>query len=717
MVCLSLILLGSFLSSACASSAVLQDSRALNKEHPIAGVLSLLDDLQVKAKEEGKAEEENYSKYVAWCTESKGTLNTAIANEKAEISSLTSKIASLKDGIDTLTADISYLGTQIEEQNSAAAKAKGIREEENDLYKEEQTNIDSTIDAVKQATDAMEGTKFLQEGAKKKIRTAALLTEYRMTPEQHQKVKSFLHSAAFLQQNGPEDPPENDYDFKSGGIIATFKSMIEDFEVEKDQSTTEETNTKNNYNLAKKAREDAIKAAEDAKEEKETAKSDKESAKSDAESSKSEEEAALVADTALLEKTTKDCATTASEWEERSKIRSDEIMAMEMAKKILSKVSKVRNPDEHEIAKKSLLQVPSFFQAGLLRGHRGVDKKVQAIQELQKIANNSHAVHAKALSQLAMQLMTYDGPFDKLKSMIQKMIFRLMAEQKDEDDHKNWCDLEMETSTESKEDKDSKMKQFTKKLEQMSKKVIKLTEDITENDDRIEELTTTMKEETALREENHKSNQITIKDAKDAQVALNNAISVLTTFYKESGMIAKEPWEFIQLDSRAEHKAVQTHKLSTRDVDLPDNPATWDSSYTGTTDPKNGDQAVLALLEETNDKFAAMEADATVADTTDQENYEADMQAMKIEMAEVKTDTSMKTQKKSSLEGKVEGMTAAKKHTAREMSAVEAYLTDLEPACGEGDSSYEDRKKARKDEMEALRKAQNIFEDAFRAKE
>jgi len=297
------------------------------------------------------------------------------------------------------------------------------------------------------------------------------------------------------------------------------------------------------------------------------------------------------------------------------------------------------------------------------------------------------------------------------------MIFRLMSEQKDEDDHKNWCDLEVEKSTEAKEDKDSKMKAFTKKLDQMDKQIQKLTEDITENDDKVVELTKTMKEETALREKNHESNMITIKDSKDAQVALNNAIGVLTTFYKESGMIAKEPWEFVQIESRVQHKAVQAHKLSTRDVDLPENPATWDSAYTGTSDPKSGDQAVLSLLEETNDKFAAMEADATVADTTDQQNFEADMQAAKIELAETKTDTSMKTQKKSSLEEKTEGMTAAKKHTAREMSAVEAYLKDLEPACGEGDSSYEDRKKARKDEIEALRKAQNIFEDAFKAKE
>jgi len=689
--------------------------RAVQKEHPIEGVLTLLNELQDQAREEGKAEQENYDKYAAWCKESKDTLNTAIANEKAEISSLTSKIASLKDEIDTLSKDIDYLGVQIEEQNSAQAKAQEIRDSEKDLYDEEQSNIDDTISAVKDATKAMEDSEFLQVDQKKKIREAALLTEFKMTPAQHKEVMRFIKSPSFLQEPNGDDPPENDYDFKSGGIIATFKGMIEDFEVEKEQSTSEETTKKNNFNLSKKAREDAIKAAEDAKGEKETAKGDKESDKATAESSKEEEESALAADTALLDKTTKDCATTDSEWEERSKIRSDEIMAMEMAKKILSKVTKVRNPDEHEIAQKGgkFVQV-SFIQTQALRGVKPVDKKAEAVAALMKAANNNGAVHKKALAQLASQLMSFDGPFDKLKSMIQKMIFRLMAEQKDEDDHKNWCDLEVEKSTESKEDKDSKQKRFTKKLDEMDKTVKKLGEKIVENEERAADIQKTMKQETALRNKNHESNMITIKDAKDAQTALNNAISVLTTFYKESGMIAKEPWEFVQIE--AKHKTVSAHKMSTRDVELPDSPATWDSSYTGTSDPKSGDQAVLSLLEETNDKFAAMEADATVADTTDQKNFEEDMQAAKIELAETKTDTAMKSQKKSSLEEKIEGMTAAKKHTARELSAVEAYLDDLEPACGEGDSSYEDRKQARKDEMEALRKAQNIFEEAFRAK-
>merc|ERR1719161_2245933 len=393
-----------------------------------------------------------------------------------------------------------------------------------------------------------------------------------------------------------------------------------------------------------------------------------------------------------------------------------------MAQKILTKVTGVRTPDDPIAAKLisvhsevspskpsnkgiSLVQTAAFLKRHDVSG----DKKAQAIQLLKAAANHTGAVHVKALDQLAAQLMTFDGPFDKLKSMIQKMIFRLMAEQKSEDDHKNWCDVEVETSTDSKEDKDEKIRGFTKKLDAMDKAVKKAIKKIAENEDRVEELTKHMATETELRKNNHKDILITIKDSKDAQVALTNAISVLTAFYKESGMIAKEPWEFVQTGSKV-RRAPET-------IELPDSPKTWDSSYTGTTDPKNGDNAVLALLEETNDKFAAMEADATVQDTTDQKNFEKDMAASKIELAETKTDTQMKSQKKSSLEEKIEGMTAAKKHSARELSAVEAYLKDLEPACGEGDSSYEDRKQARKDEIEALRKAQNIFEDAFRAKE
>lgn len=61
-------------------------------------------------------------------------------------------------------------------------------------------------------------------------------------------------------------------------------------------------------------------------------------------------------------------------------------------------------------------------------------------------------------------------------------------------------------------------------------------------------------------------------------------------------------------------------------------------------------------------------------------------------------------------------MEKKKKHTSSELAAVVQYLKDLKPACVDGDSTYKDRKKARDDEIESLKKAQGILEDAFKKK-
>merc|ERR1719321_805367 len=283
-----------------------------------------------------------------------------------------------------------------------------------------------------------------------------------------------------------------------------------------------------------------------------------------------------------------------------------------------------------------------------------------------------------------------------------EFVLILMGEQKDEDEHKLWCDMETEKSTESKDDKAEKVQIMTTKVEETDAAIKLLVKQITENSEKVKTITEYQETETTLRDENHAEIVATIKDSQDAQAALTDAIQVLKNFYKESGMIPKEPWEFIQTGSR--------------DVELPESPSTWDSSYTGTADPKGGADGILTILDETMQKFSKMEADAKVTDETDQKEYEQDMAAKKIEMDETNTDTQMKTTKKESLQQKMESTAATLKHTTSELDAVEQYLKDLEPACGTGDSSYDDRKKARADEIEALRRAQTILEEAFRAK-
>merc|ERR1719271_1362814 len=217
-------------------------------------------------------------------------------------------------------------------------------------------------------------------------------------------------------------PAAKTYSFKSGGIIETFKGMKAKFEADKLDSTSAETNKLNSYNLAKQARDSATKAAEDSKKEKESIKSDNEAEKAKAETDRSETQSALNGDTATLEKTDKDCKTMNSEWEERSGIREGEIKAMGMAVKILSKVTGVRNPDEHEIPKKALMEATSRVDqdtASYEAKMAGIsflqleDPKTKAVNLLKKAATHAHS---KALQKLAQEISTYDGPFDKIST-------------------------------------------------------------------------------------------------------------------------------------------------------------------------------------------------------------------------------------------------------------------------------------------------------------
>jgi hypothetical protein len=159
--------------------------------------------------------------------------------------------------------------------------------------------------------------------------------------------------------------------------------------------------------------------------------------------------------------------------------------------------------------------------------------------------------------------------FQSVINSIQKMIFRLKAEQTDEDNHKAWCDQELSKTKTSLDTKNDKVKELAAKIKEATAKTVTLTTEIEAAQKMLSDIKKFQKEATEIRQTGKEENKLAIKDAVAAQKAITNAISVLQTFYKSSGSVKKEPWEFIQ-----------------EPVKLPKNPATWDSSYTGVADPK-----------------------------------------------------------------------------------------------------------------------------------
>ena len=409
----------------------------------------------------------------------------------------------------------------------------------------------------------------------------------------------------------------------------------------------------------------------------------------------------LAADSATLEETQKECAIKTSEWEERSETRAKEIEAIAMAVKILSEVGGVRTEaPENPVPPPSPLEFAQLPSAVSLLQVQDADPiRMKAVNFLRAKAK---VLHSRALERLAQAVSAHvKDPlkaFKKVIGMIEQMIFRLMDEQKSEDEHKLWCDQELHKTNTSIADKTDKIEELTVKIDEASAKIQELTGDIAEATETIANIDSYIKEATDIRKVGHEENALAVKDAEAAQTAIANAIAVLEKFYKDSGMIEKAPYEFLQ-------------QAGKEPVELPDKPGTWDSSYTGAADPKAQPDGIISVMEEVASDFAKMEAETKAQEEADQKAYDDEMSELAIEKATRKKEVEMKTQESKRLTDKVEALEKTKKHVGDELYATEIYMKDLQPACVSGDSTYEDRKAARSKEIDALHQAQDILEN------
>merc|ERR1719274_542916 len=329
------------------------------------------------------------------------------------------------------------------------------RDDANKLYMDNKGDLEMTIDAVGQAITALEASKpaFLQQGWQKAPAVQKALGLLSAFSTDNKVVAKLLKAS----EEGPDDPKADEfenrkgreatYTFKGGDVIEMLKTLKLQFEDQLKELNSSEASAASAHKLADAAKEDEIEAAGRAKDTKTEVKGAKGSDLATAESTLSEATSARDADQTVLDETKTLCNERKLEYEKRTKTRADEIAAMDKAIEILSKVTGVRTPESKGI---------KFLQMEVAK--KISDPKQQIVNLLRKAGNTKQTA---ALAKLADKIAALgkagqtpgSGTFDSIKNMIQKMIFHLMAEQKDEDDHKNWCDKELETTAMMKADK------------------------------------------------------------------------------------------------------------------------------------------------------------------------------------------------------------------------------------------------------------------------
>merc|ERR1719191_504439 len=114
---------------------------------PVQKVISLLQDMVVKAQEDKKAEEVAYAKFAQFCKDEIATKNKEIAETKALIEVLAADIAMLESDSKKLGEEIAALQKDVEKHQADLKAAKEARAKDEAGYKKE-------IAAQKHAGDA-----------------------------------------------------------------------------------------------------------------------------------------------------------------------------------------------------------------------------------------------------------------------------------------------------------------------------------------------------------------------------------------------------------------------------------------------------------------------------------------------------------------------------------------------------------------------------------
>jgi len=496
------------------------------QKNPVEGVVKLMEKLQAKVMEEGKAEAAAYDKFACFCKEQADDKQYSITKKAARIGELAASIKKLEAGIQTFTdkgAEATTKKEELEKANKAATEQRNKDFVEFTLKKKD---VLAAIEEVLNATAAVKESGEKQE--------------------------------QFLQQGGPEDAGKaSSYDFKGGDTLDKLKEVHRKFKDDLKKLEEAEAESKHAYNMEKGARANELIAMKALIIKCQTLVGQKSTAKAEDEQEKEGLEGLKTEDEAFLQKLTEECETKAVAWDARSKRRMNELTAMATALGFLkgdgvgkygsSKLTLLRN---HSNIKKNITK-----KVELLKTHAHVHKhghwvwKAEAVSLMQiedpikakaisHLAEEASILKSTKLEKLVMQIK--DSPFDSVKKMIEELITKIDAEQDAETAEIEDCKTDMIASTKKRAKNDAKMEKEKAKMVMLSSKIDDHNEDIKTLDAEVSEIYKSLNEATELRAVEKKENAVTISDAQAGKIALTNAISVLKEFYDSPAMFMQK---------------------------------------------------------------------------------------------------------------------------------------------------------------------------------
>merc|ERR1719410_1392985 len=437
----------------------------------------------------------------------------------------------------------------------------------------------------------------------------------------------------------------------------------------------------------------------------------------------SDTQAALAQDQKFLADLKKGCATKTAEWEERSKTRAEELVALADTIKVLN------DDDALELFKKTLPgSSASLLQ---LKGRSTRAQVLTAIRAAQQKADRDHKPGFELLAlALAGRRSASAGGFDKVIKMIDDMVALLTKEQGDDDQKKEYCGMQFDVSDDKKKAVERNIAGEESAIATTKEAIATLTQEISALEAGIRALDKSVAEATAQRKDENTEFKALMASDTAAKEVLAFAKNRLNKFYNpklykpppnvelssedriygnmgNAGGLITTPapggiagtgiTAFVQIARHSMWKAAPAPP-----------PATW-GAYSSKSDENSGVIAMIDLLIKDLDK------EMTEA-KTDEKDGQADYEAMMKDAAEKRTTDSgaltSKTAAKADTESELQARSEEKTAATGELMATEKYDASLHAECDWLLQYFDVRKQARADEVDSLKKAKAVLSGA-----
>jgi len=384
----------------------------------------------------------------------------------------------------------------------------------------------------------------------------------------------------------------------------------------------------------------------------------------------------VVANEVFFEDTKASCQQTAQAWSERSRLRTEELQSIITAIEILQKADATFKE-----------ATATFLQ--LKMSHRvQINAPKHALMKIRNLAARYKSV---GLAQLAAQ-MKAGGQFERVIAMIDRMTELIRKEEADDIAHRDRCQNAEGKNGNVIEDIKAAKAKIKEKLKRLNDKKKSNEGDIKELEKAMKETKKSMKERLEIRNSERNDFEKALKVDQEAIDALNDAITVLTKFYKKN----KLPLNLAQGEPKYAKDPDKAPELEWAGED----------SYGGRKEESSGIIQILSMiLEDYEREMKTGRQDEAKA----QEEFEADQKAQRDVLHTQKESLSTKLTELADLKDEIRSAKAFLNQKGSELEDQGKLKATLKKDCKWLEKHFKSRRKKRKDELDGLAEAKNII--------